>query len=136
MNAMDSSDRLVPLEHFSTEFAARSLAALLADRDIETIVSGNYGSIFSIRRISGSAASFTVQIRQSQLELARLTIEDARADAAEIDWDQIDLGERTDNIPLTPVPETTPIWIRIIAIAGLILIALVILGWFFGSVLA
>lgn len=126
-------DDFVVAERCPSQFAAHALVALLADYDIKATVadSGSYvlsGMVYSSGLGRGERV-FPVLVPASQLELARLTIKDARADASELDWDQVDIGERTDQIPLTEVPTKAPWWLRGVAIAGLILLGLTIVGF-------
>lgn len=117
----DVHERLVPVENCESKFAAEALVILLAEFDIPAdspgVLPENY-------RSPGKGA-YPVLVRESQLELAKLTIQDARSDARDLDWEQVDLGERCDNLPLKPVPKAIQPSIRFIA--TICLIGLVIL---------
>ncbi|MDG2422669.1 MAG: DUF2007 domain-containing protein [Phycisphaerales bacterium] len=132
MSNKNPREKYVAVEQCKSAFAAHALVALLKDYDIKATVS-NTGS----QRLTGNIQSYSgspqqtipVLVPESQFELARLTIQDAREDAAEIDWDQVDLGSRTDDLPLTSIPIQPPGWLRVVAIGGLILLGLTILGF-------
>ena len=122
------NEKLVVVENCPTPFAAHALVALLADYDIHAVLAHSTAVNFK----TGGFHGFTdgtdqrcpVLVRESQLELARLTIEDARSDAADLDWDDVELGERHDRLPLKSVPDTQPAWLRIVAVVGIIVLGL------------
>lgn len=120
----ENHERLVPVENCDSKFAAEALVILLAEFDIPAdspgVLSENYTSL----QPKQGVGAYPVLVRESQLELARLTIEDARSDAKDLDWEQVDVGERCDNLPLKSVPKTIRPSIRFIAM--LCLIALVV----------
>ena len=44
-----------------------------------------------------------VQVRRADLERARAALEKNTSDSVDLDWDEVDVGEREDHLPLTPV---------------------------------
>ena len=103
-------------------------SSLLADHGIKAWAKGTTTSeAFKIAKSIGGR--IPVVVASSQLELARLTIEDARADAAELDWDQVEVGDRVDRLPMKKVPTRMPRWLQGVAIGGLILMGITILGF-------
>ena len=118
----DHHERLVAVEHCKSKFAAEALVILLAEYEIPAdspgVLSENYTSL-GARSATGS---YPVLVRESQLELAKLTIEDARSDARELNWEQVDVGDRCDNLPLSPVPNSMQPSIRLIAVVCLVLL--------------
>jgi hypothetical protein len=121
-----SEEKLAVVERCPTPFAAESLIILLADHDISATSESKVAPL-SQGKEGGANQLVSVLVRESQLELARLTIEEARADAAQLDWERIDVGERADRVKLTGTPPGQPWWFRTVAIIALIGIALVFL---------
>ncbi|MEE2906821.1 MAG: hypothetical protein VX527_03215 [Planctomycetota bacterium] len=132
MSDKQSNTDFLVVERCSSQFAAHALVALLADYGIKANVSdaGPYvlSGMVQSSQLGRGKPVFPVLVPASQFELARLTIQDARADASVLDWEQVDLGERTDRVPLTNVPSHTPLWLQGVAIAGLILLGLTVVG--------
>ena len=130
MNDSQSNDNLVVVEQCASPFAANALVALLSDYDIKA-----YGPEMAMKvMMSGSGLlqndkkRFPVFVLESQLELASRTIREVRAEAAELDWEQVDVGTRTDSLPLKHVSAETPGWFRAVAVAGLVLLGLTVAG--------
>ncbi|MBG84432.1 MAG: hypothetical protein CMJ40_07805 [Phycisphaerae bacterium] len=119
----ENHERLVSVENCDSKFAAEALVILLAEFDIPADSPGVLPENYTSLQPKQGNGAYPVLVRESQLELARLTIEDARSDAQALDWEQVDVGERCDTLPLKPVPTTIRPSIRFIA--TLCLIALV-----------
>lgn len=115
-------EKLVPVENCESKFAAEALVILLAEFDIPSDSPGVLPENFTCLQPRSGKGAYPVLVRESQLELATLTIEDARSDARNLDWEQVDLGERCDNLPLKPVPKAIQPSIRFIALVCLILL--------------
>ena len=121
----DVHERLVPVENCESKVAAEALVILLAEFDIPADSPGVLPENYTSLHPRTGKGAYPVLVRESQLELAKLTIQDARSDARDLDWEQVDLGERCDNLPLKTVPKAIQPSIRFIA--TICLIGLVIL---------
>jgi len=122
-------ERLVPVENCDSKFAAEALVILLAEFDIPADSPGVLPENYTNLQPKQGNGAYPVLVRESQLELAKLTIEDARSDAKDLDWEQVDVGERCDNLPLKPVPTSIRPSIRFIAMLCLIaLVAFVLIA--------
>ena len=89
---------LVTLLTATSEFAANAIVVVLEDAGIPAVAFGTVQSGFGL----GHPLVFgtPVQVRRDDLELARTTLSQARRDSVDIDWDQVELGEREDQLPL------------------------------------
>lgn len=93
-----SNDELVTLLTATSEFAANAIVVVLEDAGIPAVAFGTVQSGFGL----GHPIVFgtPVQVRSEDLELAQATLNQARQDSIDIDWDQVELGEREDQLPL------------------------------------
>jgi hypothetical protein len=78
-------------------------------------------------------AGAPIQVRAVDLPAARAVLRDAGDASARIDWDEVDVGSRVDNVPLTARRNGMPIPARIafivtIIITLLALVAMVVLA--------
>ena len=119
MKQSSREERLVVVQYCNTGFEAEALVVLLADHGIMAYAEGTN---VAANVYKDTRKSIPVRVRETQLELARLTIEDARADAAEIDWNAIDVGERVDRIKLAGETDLTPIWFRTVATVAILVL--------------
>ena len=93
-------DDLVTLVTKSTEFEAHAKVAVLQDAGIQAFAFGNVHAAYPLT-LSAPLAGVPVQVRRADLERARLVLEQNRSDSVDLDWDEIDVGERMDDLPLT-----------------------------------
>jgi hypothetical protein len=118
---------LVTLLKAHTPFEAHALAAVLRDADIEAFVFDSAYAGFGIPLAPGKA-SVPVQVRRRDRERARAAIEENASDSIDIDWNDIDLGQRADDLPLRR-PGRMPIPARIaLAVISLIILAALVAG--------
>jgi hypothetical protein len=72
-----------------------------------------------------------VQVRAADLERAKATLSENKVEAASIDWDSVDIGEREDELPLS-APGRMP-WLAMIgwlvAVAGLVAGLVLVIWW-------
>lgn len=99
-------DKLVTLAQVKSEFEANMLVAVLADAGVEAFA---FGGAYSAIPLSSRFLRVPVQVRESDLEVAKATIAKNIADSVDLDWDEVDVGERDDSLPLRspgrmPVP--------------------------------
>lgn len=123
------SNDLVTLRAAETEFQASILVAVLEEAGIKAIAVGGGNALHPLAK---QITPVLVQVRQRDLSRARLALEQNTTDSVDLDWDQVDFGERADDLPLTPVDNMPLIpklgFIVAAAILALMILALVMLG--------
>ena len=105
----------------ATEFEAQTKAALLRDEGIDATVQPVAPSWTGQVSISPASRGASVWVRSADLDRARAVLEARIADSVDIDWDEVDVGQREDSLPLTPVGRM-PLLIRV----GLALLAAIV----------
>ncbi len=100
MMSMPNPDDLATVTSVPTEFEAHTIVAVLREAGIEAFA---FGTLQGRLPLVGVFASVPVQVRQSDLQRARLALRQNVADSVDLDWDQVDVGERKDELPLRPV---------------------------------
>ncbi len=98
-----SSDDLAVVATTPTEFAAETKAAVLKSNGIEATVIRNAPSWTGHMSISPGAAGASVLVHGDDLARARAVLEQTIEDSVDLDWDEVDVGEREDDLPLRPV---------------------------------
>ena len=123
----DDPDRLVTLTTEHTEFAANVKVAVLADAGIEAKVFGSLGTAIGATGQAGPPMlDVEVKVRASDAARATMVLATAVADSVDIDWDEVDVGERVDDLPLTPAGHTpAPAMIAMVLVAALLLAGIV-----------
>ncbi len=108
-----------------TEFEAQTKAAVLRDNGIEAVVTNNAPSWSGRVAISRGEVGASVLVRASDLSRAREILDRAIADSVDLDWDEVDVGKREDDLPLHEVRRMPPLAkiARALAVAILILAA-------------
>ncbi len=104
-----------------TEFEAQTKAALLRDEGIDATVQPGAPSWTGHLSVSPGGGGSSVWVRAADLDRARTLLQTRIADSVDIDWDEVDVGEREDSLPLTPVGRM-PLLIRV----GLALLAAIV----------
>ena len=95
-------DRLVTVCTEPTEFAANVKIAVLADAGIEAKVFGSLGTTIGAGGALGpKVLHVDVQVRARDVDAARTVLAANIADSVDIDWDEVDVGDRVDSLPLT-----------------------------------
>ncbi|MCH2135131.1 MAG: hypothetical protein MK101_00960 [Phycisphaerales bacterium] len=118
----DDPDRLVTVTSAATEFAANVAVAVLADHGIEAKAFAGLASWWGVGG-PGKGSTFwniPVQVRARDLERARAALTENKRDSVDIDWDAVELGDREDDAPLTPIGHT-PMIVRVAIWLGLAL---------------
>ena len=100
-----------------TEFEAHTIAAILKSDGIESIVTNSAPSWTGQMPISPTAGGSAVVVRRADLERAHRVLHESERDSVDLDWDQVDVGQREDNLPVTPVGHM-PLPARIAAIVA------------------
>ncbi len=112
-----------------TEFAAETKAAVLRSSGIEATVIRNAPSWTGHVSISPSAEGASVLVRREDLARARAVLEQTIEDSVDLDWDEVDVGEREDNVPLHPIDRMPPLARIAFALAAALLLLSGILGF-------
>jgi hypothetical protein len=87
----------------SSDVEAAAMVSALADGGVEAKAAPAAPSWTGRVSISTTSQGVPVLVRQADLQRARTLLADNASDSADIDWDQVDVGERVDNVPLRPV---------------------------------
>ncbi len=113
-------DALATLRTVGSEFEAHTLVAVLREEGIEAHA---FGAMHASLPLGQRRFGVPVQVRRADLERARAALEKNTSDSVDLDWDEVDVGEREDHLPLTPV-NRMPLLARIgfaVAIAVVVL---------------
>lgn len=87
----DDPDILVNLTTASTDFEAQTIAQALEAHGVTAKVFANAGST-----LQGAIANeIKVAVRRADLELARSVLRTIKAESVDIDWSEVDTGDRT-----------------------------------------
>ena len=95
--ANTASDDLVTLTTRPSEFEANTVVAVLQEAGIEAFAFG----VSALTPLGLRIGGCPVQVRQADLDRAKKALAQNVADSVDIDWDEIDVGQREDNLPLT-----------------------------------
>ncbi len=111
-----------------SEFEAHTIAAILHEAGIEATVVAGAPSWTGQIDISPGAQGSAVVVRSTDLRRARTVLDESDRDSIDLDWDAVDVGERDDNLPLTPVGRMPLPAKMAAAMAAAILIITALLG--------
>jgi hypothetical protein len=112
----------------ASEFEAEAKAEVIRARGIEATVTRNAPSWTGYMSISPTAIGASVLVHREDLERARALLEQVISDSVDLDWDEIDVGQREDDLPLHRVNRVPPLARVAFALAvALILITVVFL---------
>jgi len=122
-------DALAGFTETTTDFEAQAIAALLRDAGIEAVVSGGRLAPLGMGLGLGPGRDgqrVVVEVRERDLDAARRVVERNHSDASLIDWDEVDVGDRRDALPLhRPGRLPWPAAIGFAIAAGILLFSLV-----------
>ncbi len=124
-------ENLVTVSSTPTEFEAHTIVAVLREAGIEAFAFGTSGGSLPL---GGVITSVPVQVRQSDLHRARLALRQNVADSVDLDWDEVDVGERKDELPLRPVGQM-PLLAKVAFAVAAMLILLTLLLWILAIIL-
>ncbi|MHC5008738.1 MAG: hypothetical protein ACYTGF_15410 [Planctomycetota bacterium] len=86
-----------------SEFEAETKAEVLRARGLKVMVAGNAPSWTGGLSISPTARGASVLVHRDDLERATELLKQVIADSVDIDWDEVDVGQREDDLPLQKV---------------------------------
>lgn len=121
----DDTD-LVTLLEAANEFEAQTIISVLREAEIPAVLARPIVPPLGAA-LRGKVSPLPVRVLAGDLERARTALEARRQHADSIDWDDVDVGERADALPLTP-KHGVPLGIRLIAFGAIGLIGLALLG--------
>jgi len=123
-SSSDGGDDLVTVVSCMTEFEAATKVVVLKEAGIEAVTFGAHHSALPLReRFLG----VPVQVRAADLERAKATLSENTVEAASIDWDSVDIGERDDALPLR-TPGRMPPMARIGLWLAMFILAATLIG--------
>jgi hypothetical protein len=115
-------DELATLLRAHTPFEAHTLAAVLADAGIQAFVFDSAYAGFGVSFVPGKGG-VPLQVRRADLERARRAIRENASDSIDVDWAEVDVGRRADDLPLRP-PHRMPALAKLaFVVAVLVLLA-------------
>ncbi len=98
-----TAEALAVVAMADSEFEAEAKAEVLRARGLKAMVTRNAPSWTGHASISPTARGASVLVYQEDLERATAMLKQVIADSVDIDWDEIDVGEREDDLPLHKV---------------------------------
>jgi hypothetical protein len=116
----------------ATEFEAETKAEVIRARGIEATVTRNAPWWTGHLSISPTATGASVLVHREDLERAKALLEQVISDSVDIDWDEIDVGQREDDLPLHKVNRMPPL-ARVSFVIALVLILITMLFWLVGT---
>ncbi|MCP3904010.1 MAG: hypothetical protein GY715_10285 [Planctomycetes bacterium] len=93
---------LVLLRTEETRFEAGVLVAVLESAGIEAVVMDSSSPTEGVA-FRPPASGVPVSVRYADIETARATVARHDEDTVDLDWDEVDVGGRADDLPLTPL---------------------------------
>ena len=102
MNKPDPKD-LKPVCSSSTEFGAQTKAAVLKSEGIDAFVFSHGSSWIGGDNPAVAPHGIEVWVRLEDFDRAKMLVQQRIADSVDLDWDEVDVGEREDTLPLRAV---------------------------------
>ncbi|MCH8152001.1 MAG: hypothetical protein IH830_06470 [Planctomycetes bacterium] len=130
MNNEPGLDDMAVVATTATEFEAQTKAAVLRSEGIDCTVTRDAPSGTGHVSISPTAWGATVWVRRRDLKSAQDVLQQAVADSVDLDWDQVDVGEREDQLPLRPVGQMPLLAKVAFAVAAALILLTVLLALF------
>jgi hypothetical protein len=127
----DDQDELATLLTAVTAFEAHTIVSVLKEAGVEAVA---YDDGAATLGFVAGVAGVPVQVRAHELERAKAVLKANVADSVDIDWDEVELGEREDALPLgtpghMPIPARFAFACAVLAaLLGLLLVAMVLRG--------
>ena len=113
----------------ATEFEAQTKAAVLEAEGINCRVVSNAPWWTGQLALSASHAGAAVLVAAADADRARDILKDRIDDSVDLDWDEVDVGEREDSLPLRPI-NSMPLPAKIAATV----VALTLIGSLLGAI--
>ena len=124
----DEHSEVAVVVRVPTEFEAHTIAAILHENGIEATVAPGAPSWTGQVALGPTAQGSAVIVRSADLRRAHTVLDESDRDSIDLNWDDVDVGDREDDLPLTPVGRM-PVPAKIAAaLAAAILIVTGLLG--------
>lgn len=120
----DDPDGLVTVTTTDTEFQAGILVAVLEDVGIKAF---SFGAVAAMEPYGKRLMPVVVQVRREDFEKAKAALVQNVADSVDLDWDEVDVGERVDDLPLTETNRMPFVPRLALILAVLLLVVVVVL---------
>ena len=130
MNTEPGLDAMAVVATTATEFEAQTKAAVLRSEGIDCAVTRDAPSWTGHVSISPTAHGATVWVRQQDVERAQGVLLHAVADSVDLDWDEVNVGEREDDLPLRPVGQMPLLAKVAFAVAAALILLTLLLSLF------
>lgn len=123
-------DDLVTLTTAANEFEAGNLVAVLREAEIEAFAFGAVQGWYPL----GGQIAVPVQVRQADLERAQAALKQNVADSVDLDWNEVDVGQVEDDVPISHPHESPhesppmPVIVRLGFLLALALLAIMVIG--------
>jgi len=122
---LDPQDDLVTVRQARNEFEATIIVNTLRSEGIDAF---SFGMFRNILPVESRFTGVPVQVRQGDLDRARTVLREQAEDSSDLEWDEVDLGERDDELPLRETNRMP--WPARIAFIVAVLIALLFFAGF------
>jgi hypothetical protein len=113
---------LVVIASAKTEFEAHAIVAILEDAGIKASA---FGLIRQALPLDTRFTHVPVQVRAEDAQRARQVLRQNVSDSVDLDWDEIDVGEREDQAPLSSERTLSPLARAALAIAVVLLVVVI-----------
>ena len=123
-----SGDDLAVVATAASEFEAETKAARLEAEGIEATVIRDAPSGTGQVGVSPTARSASIMVQRDDEERARAVLEQAADESEDVDWNDVDVGKREDDLPLQEVNRMPPLARIAFTVAVGIVIGSVLLG--------
>ena len=113
-------DDLQTVTTAKSECEAHAIIAVLAEAGIEAFA---FGYVTQALPLDMKFTNVPVQVRAGDYERAKAELRQNVSDSVDLDWDDIDVGEREDKVPLSSQRKLSPAVRAVIVIGGVILLS-------------
>ncbi|UCD74405.1 MAG: hypothetical protein JSV91_11510 [Phycisphaerales bacterium] len=118
-----AQDDLQTVATAKSEFEAHAVIAVLKEAGIEAFA---FGYVKQALPLDLKFTDVPVQVRAGDFQRARAELRQNISDSVDLDWDEIDVGEREDNLPLASQRRLPSPMRAAIVIGGIILLAVLV----------
>ncbi|MHC5113292.1 MAG: putative signal transducing protein [Planctomycetota bacterium] len=98
---------LVLLTTAESRFEAGVIVGVLESAGIEAVVMDSSSPTEGVA-FRPPEAGVPVSVRYANIEAARAAVDRHNEDTVDLDWDEVDVGRREDDLPLTPLGHLPP----------------------------
>ena len=125
-----TEDKLTTLLEARSEFEANMAVAVLAEAGIEAFA---FGEAYGALPLNARFMRVPVQVRASELAQAKAALSQNISDSVDLDWDEVDVGQREDALPLS-TPGRMPLAARIAFAVAVAIVIITIISIFAAGV--